>query len=477
MIQKQKDIGLLTDNPKEERADDEFGFGLYVDFLGESINPIDDLPFTVGIFGEWGTGKTTLMKFLEKWFVEKEIKTLWLNPWKYDKKEELWAALIRTILIEIGGRDQSLKKQVGKLLREMSFVAIKSGISYISGGLITGSIERFRENLAEAKKSEHEFLHNFDNEFKKLIEKYVGKKEKLIIFIDDLDRCKPENAITVLEALKLYLDNKQCVFILGIDRIIIEKGIKAIYGDKVDISGREYLDKIIQLPFYIPPIQYEKLNKSLKSKLTRYYSKNIWALINYGFGGNPRKAKRFVNSYYLVKKALKSRTLGEQYSDRISDDELNKFNNYPEKDRYFFLAKILIIQMIYPDFYDFLVYDSQGLELYEKFIDTEGIIVVDKEPRNKRQELEPYLKNRDLKKFMENTHCGTNIFPKQPPHYVIKYLLLLTGFVEGTKSKPSTKSEGTASQPLPSGTAQYDSSSNISGTTIISDGSSSPTVK
>ena len=101
MIQKQEDIGLFTDNPKEIIDDDEFGFNLYVKFLGESINPIDDLPFTVGIFGEWGTGKTTLMKFLKKWFEEEEIKTLWLNPWKYDKKEELWAALIRTILIKM----------------------------------------------------------------------------------------------------------------------------------------------------------------------------------------------------------------------------------------------------------------------------------------------------------------------------------------------------------------------------------------
>jgi len=470
-------MSLFSDNPQKQIQDDKFGFKEYVQILGESIIDINDLPFTVGIFGEWGTGKTTLMYYLENWFKEKDIKTIWLNPWKYDRKEELWAAIIRELLLEIADKDDKLEKKIIELLKKMSCVAIQGGLSYMSGGLLAGSFETFRENIANAKRHEHEFLHKFDDEFKNLVKEFIGnngKNKKIVIFIDDLDRCKPENAISVLESLKLYLDNEYCIFVLGVDRVIIEKGIQLLYGDRIEISGREYLDKIIQLSFYIPPIQYEKLNGYLsKSTLTDEYSEQIWSLINFGFGGNPRKAKRFVNSYHLLKKAMENRKLLEDVINPNNNSDLISFNDYSKDDKLFFLAKILIIQMVYPEYYDYLLYDNDGLNTF-----TLGKNLQQKQPDKFKKfllenpDIEYVLNNRDLKRFMTLTEHFQTDFPENPPPHIMRYLLLLAGVVEGKikEGKSSDKSAGTAESNLdmsnfsPSGstTTSSDSSGTIS---------------
>ena len=93
----------LSDNPIKLIENDEFGFMPYVKILGESIVDADSLPFTIGIFGEWGNGKTSLMNLLKQWLktYHHSIKTIWFNPWIYDKKEEIWSAFIQRILAQI----------------------------------------------------------------------------------------------------------------------------------------------------------------------------------------------------------------------------------------------------------------------------------------------------------------------------------------------------------------------------------------
>ena len=77
------------------------------------------------------------------------------------------------------------------------------------------------------------------------------------MFVDDLHRCLPDKAIQVLEAIKLFLDEQNCIFVIGIDQYMIAYGIEAIYkeiGNKVSIDGMQYLEKLVQLPFHIPPV-------------------------------------------------------------------------------------------------------------------------------------------------------------------------------------------------------------------------------
>ena len=107
-----------------------------------------------------------------------------------------------------------------------------------------------------------------DEDLVKQAETSINKdnKARLIVFVDDLDRCLPEKAIEVLEAIKLFLEVPGVVFVLGMDREVVERGIEARYGHffygdgmaqgavELPISGDSYLQKIVQIPFHLPPL-------------------------------------------------------------------------------------------------------------------------------------------------------------------------------------------------------------------------------
>jgi hypothetical protein len=430
-----KEHQLLSDNPVTLEHDDKFGFEPYVKSLGDAILNLntEDLPFTVGIFGGWGTGKTSLMHLLRNWLdrypfswhdvpgadnegllsflrndfdiawaenseilksddgrtirivndrnsakirinekkekatlkisarrtynlkVKKEngklylrrdgYKTIWFNPWKYDNKEVLWTALIRSIILEIRNEvpKGELKKNAETLLKDIALFAFKVGISTATRGVISpGDIKKMMNTMEDQSVKEPDFLNKFESKFSELVENFVGEKGRLVVFIDDLDRCIPENAITVLESLKLYLDNPHCVFVLGMDREIVELGIKNRYGEVVQLSGREYLEKIVQLPFFLPPIPFKNLKQVLQSQAN--YASKIWDLLYYGLGENPRKVKRFVNSFYMAQRALK------YLEDKPSrDDKTGNLKVVSDEDQLFYLAKVLVILMSYPD--------------------------------------------------------------------------------------------------------------------------------
>ena len=121
------------------------------------------------------------------------------------------------------------------------------------------------------------FLEQFQDKFRTLVEQHVTNNGgRLVVFVDDLDRCLPEKAIEVLEAIKLFVDAPGCVFVLGLDQDVIARGIEMKYkelGEKKDgegkgqftIEGMRYLEKIIQLPFQIPPVEQTDMGEFVEA--------------------------------------------------------------------------------------------------------------------------------------------------------------------------------------------------------------------
>jgi predicted KAP-like P-loop ATPase len=151
------------------------------------------------------------------------------------------------------------------------------------------TVDRFAEDFAEAVNAFLKNVRNID-------------KEKLVVFIDDLDRCLPENVIAILEALKLFLDDSPCVFVIGVDRAVIGKAIQAHYRTDLGVSGREYLDKIVQYPFDLPPADQVKLARHfeelLKSKST--LDDKCRYIMNLAAVGNPRIYLRLLSGWELA---------------------------------------------------------------------------------------------------------------------------------------------------------------------------------
>ena len=349
---------LLDDNPT---ATDSLGFYRLAAILHSVIRDRPQLPFVIGVFGEWGCGKTSLMRMVQSLLHRDGIKTVWFNAWKYDGKEVIWNALIQQIFYTIQN-DPDVKNRLdstdfGTRITETALnlakYAAKVAIRFVPGGILkeedVDAVAKVLRPLS-SNDAQYDFINKFETTFDELVKEYVGQGGYLVVFIDDLDRCLPESAITVMEALKLYLDRSNCVFVIGSESSIIEEGIRQRYKDNQRLSAKEYLEKVIQLPFILPAIEAENALSLLDpyDQILPYRTDQvIRTLIVEGTACNPRRIKRFLNTFWVL----------WQIAGELSREERQH------------LAKILLLQMRFPKLYYAL---AQDLDLISKLTQITG---------------------------------------------------------------------------------------------------------
>lgn len=395
----------------------------------------DNTPLTIGVYGEWGSGKTSFLKMVEKRLLEseKKIQPIWFNAWKYDKEDNLWAALIQTILEEIRisgniGRRSGIRLQlwwrnldfhsgavsifkqflspiihiilvvlVISLFRGWGKTTVADWLSGImpelvsaeDGKTVTWVIKAFAVGLASIilapeaavalfdkqlrldfdkfrKKHgyrEHiAFLDEFAEEFQHIVD-ITSNGRPLVIIIDDLDRCMPEKAVQVLEAIKLFVDVKNCIFLIAVDREIVEKAILTKYKDIIEhmkdhsvsadtlatFLGENYFEKIVQLPITLPSLTPDNI-KNLIEKLCPddELLQSLSHLFSIGLPCNPRKIKRVLLIFYFLQQVAKQKIDGGRLEPSL-------------------LAKLVIIQVEHRALYrEILVNPSllAALEIY-----------------------------------------------------------------------------------------------------------------
>lgn len=295
-----------------------------------------DARFSIGIFGGWGTGKTTLMNCIESKLESDDIITVQFNAWRYEKEENLLIPLLHTLkdsLSKSGIEDVAkVAKTIGGVIHSLvAATTIKFGIPKafdvtIDGGKALANAE----NLEKRDKAEedsiggsiyhtcYKVLHQAINDFRS-----GNKNRKIVIFMDDLDRCAPESILDVLESMKLFFDTEGVVFVVGLDQKVVEEAIKHKYssfeqnGDdeknSIRIDGAEYLKKMFQVPFHLLPTTKESLDDILnhiyessklepeqKSEIKKVVRPHLDYLFDNG-GVNPREIKRYINSYTITR--------------------------------------------------------------------------------------------------------------------------------------------------------------------------------
>lgn len=323
-------LAIFSDKPTKN---DLLNFKDYSDLLSDVILH-NETPSTIGIFGEWGSGKTSLMLMIEDQLNKNNIKTIWFNAWKYNKEEALWRALILCILnnlnkdqkIDIETKEKlyeaiSTEKlgqmqvdwlEIGKTLVQgigplILFPGIANCLS--SGNLIDKISNAFTRQKIQQNQERISSIEEFDSLYKNLIKAQVKENERVVIFIDDLDRCVPIQSIEVLEALKTFLDAEGCVFVVACDTRLINQGLKVKYPDISNIDLDEYLGKIVQFAFTIPPIHVEEAERFINNfDLSIGYSE-ISRLLSRTLERNPRKIKRFLSDLKIKNQLVKSRNL------------------------------------------------------------------------------------------------------------------------------------------------------------------------
>lgn len=250
------------------------------------------LPASVGVYGDWGSGKSSLM-YMCKEHLEKEdekIKCLVFNGWLFENYEDAKTAILGSILDEINkekslsDRAKSIIKGLYKSVDKLKIVKgmLKFGADmFLTGGIGTmfelsaGQILERAQGVAEEtdldkiksaisdelnSKELRENIREFQKKFAELLEE--SKISRLVIFVDELDRCRPDTILDTLEAIKLFLFKGKVAFVIGADERHISYAVKSkfkdIEGIQIDI-GKEYLEKLIQYPIRIPRLNSDEV--------------------------------------------------------------------------------------------------------------------------------------------------------------------------------------------------------------------------
>jgi len=231
------------------------------------------------------------------------------------------------------------------------------------------SLEDLLDSVQREKKIECiekvQFMEQFQQRFENIIENYYYKKDKkVVIFIDDLDRCLPNKALEILEAIKLFLDVKGCIFVLGIDISVIDDIVQRKYKNR--IKGRDYLEKIIQLSFNLPPLTDSEIVNFIKElDVPDFYQRKPYNnMITKGVKNNPRKIKRLINIIELQRKLAMSI---QEIQEDLTDGQTEKR----------FIALLLewaIISYYYEDFRKYIEKNNLNLiDIHEFILDNPDI--------------------------------------------------------------------------------------------------------
>lgn len=299
-----------SDAPIGSVEDDALGLAPYATALSNFIDQCDT-PMTVAIQGDWGTGKTSLMNMLREKLAAgpraRSTETIWFATWQYAQfgaTQALSVSLLSTLLRKIGGDNPSLLASSMTVLKKLTKPALNIGLRVASAGAIeaddfTGGGEPVDLSCnAEELKADIAKL---------VLEKRKKGIERIVIFVDDLDRVPPVRAVDILETIKLFVDLEGCVFVLALDYAVVKRGLKEKFGvSETDLGERSFFDKIIQLPFSIPTARYDtdKFIGSLFARMGLDMGDNdgelFATLARRSVSANPRGIKRVFNSLQLL---------------------------------------------------------------------------------------------------------------------------------------------------------------------------------
>jgi hypothetical protein len=281
--------------PKSERADDALNRWRVAQGILDLINssPLE-WPLRIGVYGSWGSGKTTVLSFIEKMALEQGMKVTWFNPWAYDDARKMAQGLARAIedaILKEGDfdRDKATARRALAKLYDVSKKAV--GVSSIGRAISEAVEEMGVRSLLETRKEA----------LTKSLRDKLGDK-RLIVAIDDLDRADPKRLSGVFYILREVLDLPQCTFVFGLDPDIVAKGLGGVSEGWED--GAAFLEKIIDFPIWLTEpsseVRWSMAKKEVKDsgvEIDLDALRDIFDLVP----SNPRRMTQFLRGFWRLK--------------------------------------------------------------------------------------------------------------------------------------------------------------------------------
>ena len=279
--------------PDHETAVDFLNYEAISGTVVELLKDNRQRALTVGIHGDWGAGKSSVLKMVESSMKEDEnVACLWFNGWAFQGFDDAKTVLIEATLAELArqksgiGRVKEISARLIKRIDWLKLAKHGGGLAFtLATGVpspdlmakIVGGLQQLAENVGSMSPSDiktklseatsylklddergvPEEIHQFRKEFVELLNE--AKVDQLVVLIDDLDRCLPATAIDTLEAIRLFLFVPKTAFVVGADEGMIEYAVRQHFPNLPVVSGpipyaRHYLEKLIQVPFRLPAL-------------------------------------------------------------------------------------------------------------------------------------------------------------------------------------------------------------------------------
>jgi hypothetical protein len=244
-------LRVWDDNPTDE---DMLGFGPVVDSVVAAVSSPDLDPVTVALQSSWGGGKSSALKLIEaKLKGNDRLVVVPCDPWEYDDlpKAEVRSLLIGQVLKSLENKP-SLLENIQRLARRIAWVKVGATITNMA---LAWKLDA--EKLVEVftpTAEEPTSMAGFRAEFEKVMSE-ADDLDKVVVLIDDLDRCSPNSVVAILEAIKVFLSVPKMAFVLAAEEALIRFAIERSEnaGARSTYSDR-YLEKIVQLPVRLPTL-------------------------------------------------------------------------------------------------------------------------------------------------------------------------------------------------------------------------------
>lgn len=298
---------LYSDAALDELEDDELGYGQFAADIANTIHSdVPDEEFVIGINGEWGSGKSTIVNFIEEELEEKDDSPtiVRFNPWWFSDDADLIEKYLSQLSANLPGDDgmEEVRDQIARFARTFS---------RIPGSSFGISADKMADGAADIIETDPIDINDLHEDISENLKDY---DDDIVVIIDDIDRLPPAEIRHMFRVIKNIAAFPNITYVVAYDEPVVTEALEGYQGVS---DGREYLEKIIQLPLDVPIPHEGALHQFLSDRLNRIlyqsdtvfeedrwegaYHKGIKPVIE-----TPRDAIRLVNAVSTAIQGIES---------------------------------------------------------------------------------------------------------------------------------------------------------------------------
>ena len=263
MLNEDKDINIDEDSLNRANFAKNLSTNIQNYFNRNDINDC----LTIGLMGEWGSGKTSLLNMTEEYLKDSDIKIIKFNPWLYSTYNQLVEQFFDEFIKEFtNSKDNSLMDILKRYKFKVNELELLKKAVISASLLYDPKAGSSLENILSYSSEEE----NLASLKEKIDEQFIN--HKVVCIIDDLDRLSRDEIAEMFKLIKIMADFKNMVYLVAFDKDFVAEALKIDYG------GERYIEKIINVPLKVPSIDFSEIKDFLIKHFKRIsgeYGENL----------------------------------------------------------------------------------------------------------------------------------------------------------------------------------------------------------